>query len=213
MFLSSLKSYAKKKLLGSKTVIAIVASVVETVMCTTLETIVLGSSLFVIKEFVSPFDWMDVLVVDIGCNVAYVLTAMSTVRSHLHPLLDKPCKKIARKILGLDIRNPWEFIKIKYTIMISIILTILLFMYNTHDVAAFLRLTCFEVFVIHACVDVWTFRGKDISDYIEEQLEPRPEVKLLKLSDSHETKEENNKRRQTPKPVKLDTMILENYFE
>ena len=199
--------------MGSKTVIAIVASVVETVMCTTLETIVLGSSLFVIKEFVSPFDWMDVLVVDIGCNVAYVLTAMQTVRFHLHPLLDKPCKKIARKILGLDIRNPWEFIKIKYTIMISFILTVLLFMYNTNDVAAFLRLTCFEVFVIHACVDVWTFRGKDISDYIEEQLEPRPEVKLLKLSDPHETKDENKKRRQTPKPVKLDTMIVENYFE
>lgn len=207
MFLSSLKSYAKKKLLGSKTVIAIVASVVETVMCTAIETIVLGSCLFVIKEFVSPFDWMDVLVVDIGCNVAYVLTAMQAVRSHLHPLLDKPCKKIARKILGLDIRNPWEFIKIKYTIMITIIFIILVFMYNTHDVAAFLRLTCFEVFVIHTCVDVWTFRGKDISDYIEEQLEPRPEVKLLKLHDSpRETKEEQ-------KPMKLDTMIVENHFE
>ena len=90
--------------------------------------------------------------------------------------------------------------------MISFIIILLLFMYNTNDVAAFLRLTCFEVFVIHTCVDVWTFRGKDISDYIEEQLEPRPEVKLLKLSDSpHETKE--NK-----KPMKLDEMIVENYF-
>lgn len=213
MFLSSLKSYAKRKLLGSKTVINIVASVVETVMCILVETIVLGSSLFVIKEFVSPFDWMDVLVVDIGCNVAYVLTAMSTVRSHLHPLLDKPSKTIARKILGLDIRNPWEFIKIKYTSMVSIMFVLFMFISNTHDIAAFLRLTCFEVFAIHACVDIWTFRGKDISGYIEARLEPRPEVKLLELPDTcQETKERTNKPKHVQKPMKLDAMIVENHF-
>ena len=213
MFLSSLKSYAKRKLLGSKTVINIVASFVESCTCTLIETIMLGSCLFVIKHFLSPFDWMDVLLVDIGCNVVYVLTIMQTVRHHLHPFLDKPCKQIARKILGLDIRNPWEFIKIKYTIMCSTIFLIYLFLYNINDVVYFMRLTCFEVFCIHTCVDVWTFRGKEISHYIEEQLEAKPTVKLLENHTTQcETQKKAKPQKQTPTCVKLDNMIIENHF-
>ena len=213
MFLTSLKSYAKRKLLGSKAIINMVASVVETATCVVLETIVLGSCLFVVKEFVCPFDWMDVLLVDVGCNVVYVVTSMQTVRAHLHPLLDRPCKQMARKILGLDIRNPWEFIKIKYTMLSTAICLLCLFLYNVNDVAAFLRLTCVEVFLIHACVDVWTFRGKDISTYIEEQLEPRPEVKLLKPPEPViETKRNAKKQNKRQTVMKLDNMVIENHF-
>ena len=98
-FWSQAKSYAKKKLLGSKAIVAMVGQMVENVICTILETIVIGSTSYVVKEFVSPWSWTDVLVVDIGFNVTYMLCFMQVTRAHFHKLFKHPCQKIGRKIL------------------------------------------------------------------------------------------------------------------
>ena len=174
MFLSSLKSFAKKKVLGSKAVIGMVGSVVESLMCLCLETVALGSVTFFVKECICPFD-----VLDVGFNIAYVLFAMEHFRNNVHPFLKKPCQKIARKVLGLDIRNPWEFMKIKYCVMCTIMMCLVLVVHNVVDMASFVHLTCFEILCIHVGVDVWTFRGRDITEYIETQLEPKPHVRIL----------------------------------
>lgn len=179
MFLSSLKSYAKKKVLGSKAVIGLVGSAVESLVCLCLETVAIGSVTFLVKECICPFDVLDVVLVDVGFNIAYVLFAMEHFRNHVHPFLKKPCQKVARKILGLDIRNPWEFMKIKYCIMCTMMMCMVLVVHNVVDMASFVHLTCFEILCIHVGVDVWTFRGRDITHYIETQLEPKPQVRIL----------------------------------
>ena len=179
-FWTKAKGYAKRKLLESKAVIGMVGQLVENVVCTILETIVIGSTSYVIKEFVSPWTWTDVLFVDIGVNVAYILFLMPLVRLHFHKLFKKPCQKIGRKILGLDIRDPWAFLKLKYSIMTTIMTVLLIVFHSIQDVASFARLLCFETMIIQMSVDVWNFHGEEIQEYVATNLEPKPQVHIFR---------------------------------
>jgi hypothetical protein len=185
-----LKRYAKKKLLGSKAVVGMVGAFVENVACTIVEMVVIGSTSYVVKEFVSPWWWTDVLVVDVGFNVTYVLLAMQHVRAHFHTLFKKPCQKIGRKIMGLDIRNPWAFLKIKYSIMCIIMCVVLLFVHTVHDIASFSRLMCMETLLIQVSVDTWHFHKEDIQEYVTLHLEPKPRVRIIHEGEGEEEEEE-----------------------
>ena len=189
-----LKSYAKKKLLGSKAVVGVVGAFVENVVCTVVEMVVIGSTSYVVKEFVSPWWWTDVLVVDVGFNVTYVLLGMQHVRAHFHTLFKKPCQQIGRKIMGLDIRNPWAFLKIKYSITCVIMCLVLLFVHTVHDIASFSRLMCMETLLIQASVDTWRFRKNEIQEYVTFQLEPKPRVRILREEEEDTKKETRDKK-------------------
>ncbi len=188
-FWSKAKKYAKHKLLASKAVVGLVGQLVENAVCMVLETIVIGSTSYIVKEFVSPWTLTDVLFVDIGFNVAYILFAMPLVRPHFHKLFKKPCQKIGRKILGLDIRDPWAFLKLKYSILIVIMTVLLILFHSIEDIASFARLICFETFAIQLSVDLWNLHGDKIQDYVVMNLEPNPQVQIFK------------EEKETPKPL------------
>ena len=195
-------------MLETKVVVGLVGQLVENVVCTLLETVVIGSTSYVAKEFVSPWTWTDIILVDIGFNVTYVLFGMPHVRKAFHHLFKKPCQKIGRKILGLDIRDPWAFLKIKYSIMFTVMVTLLVAAHSIQNFATFVRLMCFETFIIQMSIDVWNFRGDDIQDYVTMQMEPKPQVRLL--NNTKEAKEEVEKAHVSPRRSRPGTPRLLN---
>ena len=175
--------YAKRAVLGSSAVVGMVGRFVESVACTILESIVVGSVSYVLKEVISPWAWTDVVVVDIGLNVVYILCAMDHVRAHFHYLFKKPCRRLARKILGLDIRDPWAFLKLKYTIMVAVMATIMVAMYCIQNIVVFVVLLFSETLVVHVLVDTWHMRGDRIRFLVSDQLGrlgPKPSVRVFR---------------------------------
>lgn len=191
-----IKDYAKRKVLASKAVLGMVGQVVENVLCTILETVVIGSIGFVAKEVVSPWEVTDVLLVDVGFNVAYILFGMVHVRRAFHSVFKKPCQLIARKVLGLDLRDTWAFLKLKYSAMIIGMGAVCVAVHSIHDVPYFVRLLCMETLLIQISVDAWNLHGDDIQVYVATAMEPRPYVQVFdpnpetKIETQLETKSE-----------------------
>lgn len=174
--------YAKRAVLGSSAVVGMVGRLVESVACTMVESVVVGSVSYVLKEFVSPWMWTDVVVVDIGLNVVYILCAMDHVRTHFHHLFKRPCRRLARKILGLDIRDPWAFLRLKYTVMTTVMMTILVIVCSVPNLAEFVVLLYSETLVVHVIVDTWHMRGDRIRIFVSDQLNrmgTRPSVRIF----------------------------------
>jgi hypothetical protein len=212
------KNYAKKQLLGSNVVLGMVGQLVENVVCTLLETIFIGSITFVMKTFLSPWTATDV-VIDIGANVTYVLFGMVHVRHTFHTLFKKPCQAIARKVLGLDIRDPWAFLKIKYTIMCSIMGFVLVGVHSVQNIGFFVSVLCFETFVIQLSVDTWQMFGEDIVECVATNMEPVPTFRVLTIEPvveiephvyKQEEEEEEESKQATPRI--LGAMILDDQF-
>ena len=216
MILTYLKSFASQKILKSNLVINLLSSFVENVMYTLVESIVLGSILFAVKAVFNPFAWLWVnIFIDVSGNVTYVLLAMNHVRKTLHPTFHKPCKTIARKLLGLDIHDPIQFLKMKYSLMIGLFFCLIIWISQIYDLTAFILITYFEIIMIHVSVDIWSYHGHDISNFIEVQLEAKPCVKILSESESTKTniieKNKTNKIKKQPSKL-INDKIIENYF-
>lgn len=200
---SRLKNYARQKILKSHAVLNMVGSLVENVVCSLLETIVLGSVSYVVKHTISPWRWMDVIVVDIGFNIVYILYVMATVRANLHHILHPGCRKIARKILGLDLRDPWGFLKLKYTILTIGMGGVLMVLHIVEDPIATAWIVCVETLAIQLGVDTWQLHGENIHDYVVTNLEPRPKITIFTPPNSPKTpKEEEDEK--TPKILNVD---------
>lgn len=163
---SHLSQYAKKKILGSQYIIRSVGRFVESIVCSIIETIGLGTIGYIAKDFL-PGYWLDIFIVDIGFSVVYILFLSQKFRTCFHQIFEDPCQRIGRKILGLDIQDPWAFLKLKYTILISGSILILFSIQNIQNPKTMIRLLVFETLMIQGCVDTWKHQKDQVMEVFE----------------------------------------------
>lgn len=175
----TLQQYGQRKVLESKFMLSMMGLVVETLLCGSLETVLLGSVNCVLKAYVSPWTFTDIVVIDVGLNVLYIICACHHVRTWFHTLFKHPCRLIGRKILGLDVRNTYEYLKLKYTLGVLGMVVLFVATHTIVDLQSFIRLVCAETLLVHLCVDGWKLYGTVLQDYVDILTEPKPLVRKI----------------------------------
>lgn len=188
---------AKKALLGSATVVNLAGMFVENVVCTLLESIGLGVWGYGLKSFVSPNEVLDVVLVDIGMSIMYVLYGLPVFRTWFHDHFKHPCRKLGRKILGLDIRDQYAFLKIKYTCLFLGSCIVLVSLEQITDLKAMIRLCLIETMVVHGIIDTWKLKKTEIQEY----LEPLPKTKIVTQADHEICLQKKQLPAPSPKPL------------
>lgn len=211
-FVTYAKKYAKQKFLSSKAVINVVTSIVESITCILLESITIGGATNVVKYLLSSNLIFDIIF-DVTINVVYILFVMPIVRNNLHKMLKKPCQKVARKMLGLDIQSKLAFLKIKYTTLsLGMILTVI-FLKCISNFEFFVHMIFFETLLIQLSVDIWNYHGHTIQNYVALKIEPNPSTKIFDHKQNELSKNKSNTI-STPNThdTILNTQIIEDCF-
>ena len=211
---SVLQEYAKKKLLQSKYIAGFLSNVIENILCTFTETIVLGIFGFFLKNVLSPWTITDIVVVDIGMSVTYTMLFMEHVRPVMCKLFEKHSKKVARKILGLDFKDKWAFLKMKYMIMVFTMSGIIVSVHVMEDIPFFVKLVCLETFCIQACLDAYAVK-QELKNYVEHALESKPKVRILQERDlvvQQPTERPEKKEKVCSKQEILGSLIIDDHL-
>lgn len=179
-----ISEFGKKQLLGSAVVVNAVGALVENIVCTVLETVVFAAVGFVLKDFVSPWTILDILGVDIGLTVVYILWWMPRLRKSFHENFKHPCRVVGRKILGLDIKNRIAFLKIKWIVVVIGSSFVLYFISVVEDPRNFVRLTVFETVAIQGCVDAARLWGDETKKFVHDYYEGKTAGRKLSKSEA-----------------------------
>ena len=146
---------------------------------------------------------------DVILNVFYIVIYMQKIRLCLKPLIAPKTLFVSKKLLGVDIKNELHFLKIKYSILFSILVFYLFVIFHISSLKLYIFIQIIEIILIHTSIDIYQYFGNNISIFFQNTIEGKPDVKILN-SNHHQIKSKDKDTNILSKDIVIEKLFLKS---